>query len=249
MRNSFPNIVITGTPGTGKSTHSSLLASTYTSPSGSSSNPLRQMDIGALVKEKNFYVSYDEEWQSYEVNEDQVLDELEPLSGGRAPEPLDEGEDESEEVAEAKALTEDDESRGGLILDWHTCDVWPERWVDLVVVLRCDHQVLWQRLEKRSVPPESPNTSIEVGADIPATAEVTRSRRFRRTTRPKSWASSWMMLAGPTPPKLSWNSVAKRAATLRRTSRGSSSGFMPGGSNAVSNRSFPTHIVDLYLYL
>lgn len=38
---------------------------------------------------------------------------------------------------------------GGLILDWHTCDAFPERWVDLVVVLRCKHTLLWERLEKR----------------------------------------------------------------------------------------------------
>jgi adenylate kinase len=38
---------------------------------------------------------------------------------------------------------------GGVILDWHTCEAFPERWVDLVVVLRCDHTKLWERLEKR----------------------------------------------------------------------------------------------------
>lgn len=38
---------------------------------------------------------------------------------------------------------------GGLILDWHTCDAYPEAWVDLVVVLRCDHTLLWERLEAR----------------------------------------------------------------------------------------------------
>lgn len=41
---------------------------------------------------------------------------------------------------------------GGVILDWHTCEIFPERWPDLVVVLRCDHTTLWERLEKRSVP-------------------------------------------------------------------------------------------------
>lgn len=38
---------------------------------------------------------------------------------------------------------------GGVVLDWHTCDIFPERWIDLVVVLRCDHSQLWNRLEKR----------------------------------------------------------------------------------------------------
>lgn len=38
-------------------------------------------------------------------------------------------------------------------MDWHTCDIFPERWIDLVVVLRCDHALLWTRLEKRFVHP------------------------------------------------------------------------------------------------
>jgi len=41
---------------------------------------------------------------------------------------------------------------GGVILDWHTCEIFPERWPDLVVVLRCDHSLLWDRLEKRNYP-------------------------------------------------------------------------------------------------
>jgi broad-specificity NMP kinase len=40
---------------------------------------------------------------------------------------------------------------GGLILDWHTCDAFPERWIDLVVVLQCNHTRLWERLEARCV--------------------------------------------------------------------------------------------------
>lgn len=40
---------------------------------------------------------------------------------------------------------------GGLILDWHTCDAFPERWIDLVVVLQCNHTQLWNRLEARCV--------------------------------------------------------------------------------------------------
>ena len=153
MVRSYPNIVITGTPGTGKSTHSSLLASTYSPSSASassSSHPLRQIDVGVIVKTEGFYTEYLEEWQSYEVNEDQLLDHLEPLTGTKAPEPVESADFDQDELTQAKEQ-EESEQRGGLVLDWHTCDVWPERWVDLVVVLRCDHSVLWQRLEKRYV--------------------------------------------------------------------------------------------------
>jgi hypothetical protein len=44
---------------------------------------------------------------------------------------------------------EDDVSKGGCILDWHACDLFPERWVDLVVVLRTDSTVLYDRLKTR----------------------------------------------------------------------------------------------------
>jgi len=108
-----PVIVITGTPGTGKSTHAQLLVS-------ESPIPLRHIDISNWVKEKGLYESFDQEWQSYNVDEDKLLDELEPIA-----------------------------SAGGVILDWHTCEAFPERWADLVVVLRCDHSKLWERLEKR----------------------------------------------------------------------------------------------------
>jgi len=108
-----PVIIITGTPGTGKSTHAQLLAE-------ESPVPLTHINVGELVKEKGFYEGFDQEWQSYTVDEDQLLDELEPLA-----------------------------SAGGIILDWHTCEIFPERWADLVVVLRCNHTQLWERLEKR----------------------------------------------------------------------------------------------------
>ncbi|KAK7058836.1 factor activating pos9 [Paramarasmius palmivorus] len=113
---SAPVIIITGTPGTGKSTHAQLLCN-------ESPIPLRHINVGDWVKEKQLYEEYDEEWQSYTVDEDRLLDELEPL------------------VAE-----------GGVVLDWHSCEVFPERWADLVVVLRCDHSQLWDRLEKRGYP-------------------------------------------------------------------------------------------------
>ena len=55
---------------------------------------------------------------------------------------------------------------GSVILDWHTCEAFPERWADLVVVLTCNHTQLWDRLEKRFVLVEIPtphsNLKLEV---------------------------------------------------------------------------------------
>lgn len=145
---SYPNIVFTGTPGTGKSTHATQLANSF--PSSSSTTIFRHIDVSSLVKEKQFHTSYDEQWDTYEVDEDKLLDELEPKTGGTAPETIDDEEDAGNgKVNKSDSEDESRDDRGGLLLDWHTCDAWPERWVDLVVVLRCDHQLLWSRLEKR----------------------------------------------------------------------------------------------------
>ncbi|EGN94914.1 hypothetical protein SERLA73DRAFT_96297 [Serpula lacrymans var. lacrymans S7.3] len=108
-----PVIVITGTPGTGKTTHAQLL-------SEEAPITMKHINVGQLVKDNGLYEDYDDDWQSYTVDEDKLLDELEPLV-----------------------------TSGGIILDWHSCEVFPERWADLVVVLQCNHTQLWERLEKR----------------------------------------------------------------------------------------------------
>ena len=109
---------------------------------------MRHINAGPLAIQKHFIASRDVEWDSCEVDEDQLLDYLEPMTGGTAP---DDQEDDPEGCAQARDVPNDSDARGGLILDWHTCDAWPERWVDLVIVLRCDHQLVWKRLEKRYV--------------------------------------------------------------------------------------------------
>ena len=38
---------------------------------------------------------------------------------------------------------------GGNIIDYHGCDFFPERWFDIVFVLRTDNTILYSRLEKR----------------------------------------------------------------------------------------------------
>jgi adenylate kinase len=47
---------------------------------------------------------------------------------------------------------EQEVGQGGCILDFHTCELFPESWIDLVVVLQTDHTILWNRLETRYTP-------------------------------------------------------------------------------------------------
>ena len=42
-------------------------------------------------------------------------------------------------------------SEGGNIVDYHGCEFFPERWFDIVFVLRTDNTLLYNRLEKRYV--------------------------------------------------------------------------------------------------
>ncbi|KAH6811025.1 P-loop containing nucleoside triphosphate hydrolases superfamily protein, partial [Perilla frutescens var. frutescens] len=65
-----PNILITGTPGTGKTTTSAALAE---------ATGFRHINIGDLVKEKSLHDGWDEEFDCYVINEDLVCDELEDL--------------------------------------------------------------------------------------------------------------------------------------------------------------------------
>lgn len=48
---------------------------------------------------------------------------------------------------------ENEAEAGGCLIDFHTCDMFPEGWIDLVVVLQTDHTVLWNRLEARYTKP------------------------------------------------------------------------------------------------
>lgn len=62
-RRTAPNILVTGTPGTGKTSLCSMIAQTTN---------LKHIEVGALVKEKDLHDGYDEEFDAFELNEDKV---------------------------------------------------------------------------------------------------------------------------------------------------------------------------------
>lgn len=63
-----PNILITGTPGTGKT----LLAKELAQATG-----LNYLSVDEIARENNFYLEYNEETECYEIDEDKVMDEME----------------------------------------------------------------------------------------------------------------------------------------------------------------------------
>ncbi|KAJ4389153.1 factor activating pos9 [Gnomoniopsis smithogilvyi] len=115
MSRTLPNIIITGTPGTGKTTHCEVLAEKCPE--------LKHLSVNQVVKERECHEGWDEEYQSWIVDEDKLLDAIEE---------------------ECKA--------GGCIIDWHACDMFPKSWIDLVVVLRVDSAIHYDRLASRNYP-------------------------------------------------------------------------------------------------
>ena len=113
MSRSNPNILVTGTPGVGKSKLAAALGQRL---------EMRVLNVGEFAKENNCLGDWDPEYESHELDEDPLLDLLEGKVG---------------------------KGDGGLVLEHHVPDLFPERWFDLVLVLRCNNTVLYDRLIQR----------------------------------------------------------------------------------------------------
>ena len=50
---------------------------------------------------------------------------------------------------------------GGVILEFHSCDFFPERWFELVVLLRCNNTQLFDRLQERGYNQKKIDENIE----------------------------------------------------------------------------------------
>ncbi len=125
MSRNLPNIIITGTPGSGKTSHAHLLTENL--------SELKYFSMNEIAREKNAVVGFDKDRQSTIVDE--------------------------EKLAEA---IEDDLNEGGVIIDWHVCDPFPEELIDLVVVLRVDNQNLYDRLQKRNYSQKKIDENLDV---------------------------------------------------------------------------------------
>ncbi|KAJ6639581.1 Adenylate kinase isoenzyme 6 like [Pseudolycoriella hygida] len=117
------NILITGTPGTGKTTLSKELAKRF---------GFEHLDISTFAKENDFVEEFDDEYECAVLDEDKLLDHLEPIM-----------------------------EKGGKIVDYHSCDFFPERWFDVVYVVQCDNSILFDRLTARGYNEKKIKSNIE----------------------------------------------------------------------------------------
>jgi adenylate kinase len=108
-----PNILVTGTPGVGKTTLAMLL---------NESLQFTYVNVGKLVSEQQLYREWDHNFNVSIFDEDLVLDYLEEHF---------------------------DINSGGLIIDFHSSDLFPLRYFDLVILMRCSNEQLYDRLLAR----------------------------------------------------------------------------------------------------
>jgi len=132
---SLPNILITGTPGTGKTTHASTLADLLSQQGSYNYSSITVGDVVKSLPEGSGEM--DEEFDTFVMNEegeDRLLDSLEATLG---------------------------DTSMGFILDHHTCDLFPKRWFDLVVVLRSSTEEMFDRLNSRGYSEKKVGENLE----------------------------------------------------------------------------------------
>ena len=81
---------------------------------------MKHINCSALVRKKQLSTERNEEYDCLMLDEDALCDEI-----------------------------EDAMDEGGNIVDFHSIDFFPERWFDLVLVLRTDNTILFDRLKNR----------------------------------------------------------------------------------------------------
>ncbi|KAJ1435671.1 AAA domain-containing protein [Ochromonadaceae sp. CCMP2298] len=107
----LPNVLLTGTPGTGK---------TETAKIAAERSGMKHVNVGDLIKQNECHEGKDDEYDTYIIDDDKVVDMLEPILEG-----------------------------GGCIVDFHSCELFPERWFELVLVLQTETEILYDRLTAR----------------------------------------------------------------------------------------------------
>ena len=126
----LPNILVTGVPGVGKTAFAQLLVAQINEQirlglnmeNNTNFNPFTYIAVGDVIQEKKLWTEWDHDFNCSVFDNDMVCDYLEELMY----------------------------PAGGVVVDFHSSDEFPERWFDIVVLLRCKGTtVLYDRLQSR----------------------------------------------------------------------------------------------------
>lgn len=123
-----PNILVTGTPGVGKTATASLLAEAI---------GLKHINVGEIIKQHKCYDGHDDALDSHILDEDKLLDLMETM------------------------FQECADDGTGIVADYHSCELFPERWFDLILVLRAKTDVLFDRLSTRGYNEKKRSENLE----------------------------------------------------------------------------------------
>lgn len=126
----LPNILITGTPGVGKTSFTILLVDKLNEINKEWN--FKNINIGKLINEKKLYKKWNNEFDVPEFDDELVIDELEPII-----------------------------ENGGIVLDFHSSAFIPEDWIDLVILLRCNNTLLYDRLKERGYSDKKISENVE----------------------------------------------------------------------------------------
>ena len=123
-----PNILVTGTPGVGKTATASLIAEAI---------GLKHINVGDLIKQHKCYDGHDDTLDTHILDEDKLLDLMENM------------------------FQECADDNKGIVADYHSCELFPERWFDLILVLRTKTDTLYDRLTERGYSEKKRSENME----------------------------------------------------------------------------------------
>lgn len=98
---------------------------------------LQHVNVGELIQQHQCYEGRDDELDTNVLDEDKLLDVMETI--------LDKAAEDGQ----------------GIVADFHMCEIFPERWFDLVLVLRASTDVLFDRLTQRNYSEKKRSENME----------------------------------------------------------------------------------------